>query len=184
MTRRLSPQTSAVTLTALGALARLIPHPPNFAPVGSVSLFAGARIAGWQAYLVPLVLMLATNLVLGAMQGFAPFSKATLVVCVSFLISVWIGRRLRGPLSAGRFTCAVLLSSTQFFLVTNFGTWLLETMYPKTAAGLVACYLAAIPFFGRTVVSDFLYSGVLFGTYALIERLTNRETLETGCTTI
>ena len=42
-------------LTVLGAVARVLPHLPNFAPVGSISLFAGARMRGWQAYALPLV---------------------------------------------------------------------------------------------------------------------------------
>ena len=44
----------AIGFTVLGALARLLPHPPNFAPVGSLSLYAGGRLRGWQAYLLPL----------------------------------------------------------------------------------------------------------------------------------
>ena len=34
----------ALSLTILGAIARFMPHPPNFAPVGGMSLFAGARL--------------------------------------------------------------------------------------------------------------------------------------------
>ena len=41
----------ALALTVAGAVARLVPHPWNFAPVGGMSLFAGARLRGWQALL-------------------------------------------------------------------------------------------------------------------------------------
>ena len=51
----------ALSLTVLGALVRLIPHPANFAPVGGVSLYAGARLRGWQAFAVPLLLMALTD---------------------------------------------------------------------------------------------------------------------------
>jgi hypothetical protein len=37
-------------------------------------------------------------------------------------------------------------------------------------AGLSACYVAALPFFGRTLLADLFYSGVLFGAYALVSR--------------
>jgi hypothetical protein len=57
-----------------------------------------------------------------------------------------------------------------FFVVTNFGTWLLSGMYPMTASGLTACFVAAIPFFQNTVAGDLFYSGVLFGGFALLER--------------
>jgi hypothetical protein len=153
----------ALSLTVLGAVARFLPHPPNFTPVGSVSLFAGARLPRWQAYLVPLLLMAMTDAVLR-------FSPATPFVYASFLISVWIGRRLRATESAWRIGGAALACSTQFFLVTNFGTWAATPYYPHTLAGLAACYTAAIPFFAYTVAGDLFYSAALFGFYSLLTR--------------
>jgi len=55
--------------------------------------------------------------------------------------------------------------------VTNFGVWTLGTMYPMTAAGLADCYVAAIPFFQNTVAGDLFYATLLFGGFALVERL-------------
>src|SRR5260370_36117255 len=79
----------ALALTIAGALARLAPHPWNFAPVGGLSLFAGARLRGWQAYLMPIVLMAITApLVVG-------HSWATPFISLRFLINVWNGRQLR-----------------------------------------------------------------------------------------
>ena len=150
---------SAVGWTVLGALARLIPHPANFTPVGAISLFAGARIPGYQAYLIPLVLMAATDSILGY-SAFIPF------IYGSFLLNVWIGRRLLRKASFRRLGPVVLLGSLQFFLLTNAGVWLTGGMYPHTGAGLLACYIAAIPFFGRTLAADLLYSGALFGLHA------------------
>ena len=57
-----------------------------------------------------------------------------------------------------------------FFLVTNFGVWALGTMYPNTFAGLLACYVAAVPFFGNTLLGDAAYTVVLFGGLALAEK--------------
>src|SRR5271169_589036 len=104
----------ALSLTVLGAIVRLLPHPPNFAPVGALSLFAGARLRGWQAYLVPLALMAITDPLLGG------YSAATPLVYASFMINVWIGTRLRqteNPLWIGS---AAVAGSVQFFLLTNF----------------------------------------------------------------
>jgi hypothetical protein len=75
----------AVGLTILGMLARLVPHAPNFTPVGGVSLFAGGRLNGWKAYALPLVLMLVTDPLVGGYSFSTPF------VYASFLIYVWIG---------------------------------------------------------------------------------------------
>lgn len=160
----------ALGLTAVGALARLIPHPPNFTPVGGVSLFAGARLPSWQAYLVPLLMMSVTDPVLSALYGFPPYSTLTPFIYGSFLVNVWIGRRLRASENPVRIGVAAVICSLQFFLVTNFAVWMQSHVYPPTGAGLAACYAAALPFLGRTLTADLLYSGVLFGLHAWLSR--------------
>jgi hypothetical protein len=158
----------ATGLTVLGAVARLLPHAPNFTPVGSMSLFGGARLRGWQAYLLPLVLMAATDPLVGG------YSVATPWVYASFLISVWLGRYLRGSENALRIGAVCAVASAQFFAVTNFGMWLGTGMYPHTASGLALCYVNAIPFFGRTLAGDLLYTGALFGLHAWLSRAVYR----------
>lgn len=159
MNRRTTPL--AYGLIVLGAAARLLPHPPNFTPVGGLSLFAGARIAGWQAWLLPLLLMAATDAVLG-------FSISTPFVYASLLVNVWIGRRFARTGGAARIAMAAAVCSAQFFTVTNFAAFL--GYYPHTWQGLVSCYAAALPFFARTLAGDLLWSGALFGIYALASR--------------
>ena len=158
----------AVGLTILGALIRVTQH-LNFAPVGAMSLFAGARLRGWRAYALPLALMAITDPLLGG------YSAATPLVYASFLINVWIGTRLRqteNPLVIGG---AALAGSVQFFLLTNFA-WLYPTsLYPHTFAGIVASYAAGVPFFWRTLASDLFYSGVLFGLHAWLSRTVARR---------
>jgi len=161
---------AAVSLTVLGAVARLLPHPPNFAPVGATSLFAGARLPRWQAYLIPIALMAVTDPILASFYGVRPLTRYSLFIYASFLVSVWLGRRLRNTESVARIGALVVLNSIQFYLITNFGSWLWFGAYPHTAAGLASCYIAAIPFFGWTLASDVLYSAVLFGLYAWLSR--------------
>ena len=154
-----------IGLTVLAGLARLAQN-LNFAPVGALSMFGGARLRGWQAWLLPLALMAVTDPLLGG------YSTATPFVYGSFLISVWIGSRfLRSTENPFRIGAAVAAGSLQFFLITNFGVWLrFPTSYAHTFQGLVNCYVAAIPFYGRTLVSDLLYSAVLFGLHAWLSR--------------
>jgi hypothetical protein len=83
---------------------------------------------------------------------------------------VWLGRWLRNTESISRIAAVTVLNSIQFFLVTNFGSWLWFQAYPRTAAGLASCYITAIPFFGWTLASDILYTGILFGLYAWLSR--------------
>jgi hypothetical protein len=154
----------ALSLTVAGAILRLLPHPANFAPVGGVSLYAGARLRGWQAFAVPLLLMAVTD----PLRPEGSYSIATPFVYLSFMISVWIGRRLQSTESPVRIGAACLLCSVQFFLISNFGTWL--GWYSHTWSGLALCYTQAIPFFGRTIAGDLFYSGVLFGLHAWLSR--------------
>ena len=158
----------AIGLMALGALVRVTQH-LNFAPVGALSLFGGARLRGWQAYLLPLVLMAVTDPLVGG------YSVATPLVYASFLINVWIGSRLRqteNPLAIGG---AALAGSLQFFLLTNFAVWAGYNTYPHTLGGLVSCYVAGIPFYGRTLASDLFYAGILFGLHAWLSRAVVRS---------
>jgi hypothetical protein len=152
----------ALTLAVLGAVARLLPHPPNFTPVGGASLFAGARLPGWLAYLLPILVMAATDPLVGG------YSRSTPYVYASFLISVWIGRRLRSTENPIRIGGAALLCSLQFFFLTNFGVFL--RAYPHTLAGFMKCYTMALPFFGRTLAGDLITTAVLFGLHAWLTR--------------
>src|SRR5215813_9697653 len=106
----------ALGLIVLGGLIR-VTQALNFAPVGAISLFAGARLRGWQAYAVPLALMAITDAMLGG-------NPAWLTVYPAFLISVWIGSLLRRTGNPLAITAGALAGSVQFFLITNFGSWL------------------------------------------------------------
>ncbi len=170
-------QPLALSLTVLAALVRLVPHPPNFSPVGGLALFGGARLNGWQAYVVPLVVMVVTDPMRSLMEGHYPaYSWTTLVVYASFLFSVLLGRLLlRRSTNAWRIASVAVLGSIQFYFFTNLPSWWSDPTYSHTAAGFVACYIAALPFFGRTLLGDLFYSGVLFSAYSLLSRRTTTE---------
>jgi len=130
-----------------------------------MGLFGGAYLTNRAAgFLAPLGALLLSDVVL----GFYPhmeivYGALALAVCMG-----WLLRRDRSPL---RVAGAALASSVVFFLVTNFGVWALGTLYPRTLEGLAACYTAAIPFFQNTVGGDLFFTGLLFGGFALAERL-------------
>lgn len=160
----------ALGLTVLGGLARLIPHPANFTPVGALGLFAGARLAGWQAYVVPLALMGVTDPIIGAIYGYSAYTATSVVIYLSFLINVAIGRRVRATSHPTSLLAAAVLCSAQFFVLTNVGVWLAGGIYPLTTAGFAACFVAAIPFYGRTLAGDLFFAALLFGLHAWIRR--------------
>jgi hypothetical protein len=171
-----SSRNYAIALTVLSALGRLIPHPPNFTPVGGSCLFAGSRIGGWLAYLIPLAVMIATDPIVGAAGGaHGGYTFGSPLIYAGFMINVWIGRRLVRNASMLRVGAAAFLCSAQFFVISNFGVWLAASRsaapyYTANMAGLIQCYAEAIPYWGRTLAGDLFYSAAIFGMYALISR--------------
>jgi len=157
----------ALAIIAIAAALRIAPHPWNFTPVGAMALFSGAIIKDRRiAFAFPVLALFSGDVFVG-------FYKAgvMLLVYASFLLSVLIGRFLQGRRAVLRVSAATLLGSTQFFLVTNFAAWWFLNAYPKTAAGLAACYVAGIPFFWNTLAGDIFYVTLFFGAFALAERL-------------
>lgn len=159
----------AIVLTA--AALRLLPHPPNFVPIGAMALFGGAMFArGRLALAVPLAAMIVSDLILAAVfYGTSVFASMPFVYA-GFAIYVGLGRLVRRRVTPLRIGAATLTGSVAFFLITNFGSWLRGLWYPMTLEGLVACYTAAIPFFRHTLASDVLYTAILFGGFALAQR--------------
>jgi hypothetical protein len=151
----------ALFIVIAGVVLRVIPHPWNFAPVGAIALFAGAHFERrWIALLAPLATMFAADTILGY-HSLMPVIYATyaLIAVIGMLLR---DRRTSVPLVGG----AALLSSTIFFITTNFANWMISPMYEKSAAGLIACYIAGIPFFGNTLASDVIFTALFFSTYA------------------
>jgi hypothetical protein len=141
--------------------------------VGSVALFGGAKLRGWQAFLVPIAAMLVTDPIRSWLEGsYSAYSWATLVIYSCFLINVFLGRIfLRNSSSPWRIASVAAAGSVQFFVITNLYEWWNGlSLYPHSWSGLLECYTAALPFFGRTLLSDLFYSAVLFSVYALLSR--------------
>jgi hypothetical protein len=161
---KLSPKFWIITLMIFAAaFVRLIPHPPNFAPIAAMALFGGAYFSKkWAAFLVPMLAMFITDMILG-------FHETMWAVYLSFAMIVVIGMLILKNVKIGNLFFASVISSVSFFIITNFGAWLSMGIYPKTSTGLIACYTSAIPFFHQTLLSDLFFAAVLFGAYHLIK---------------
>ena len=156
-------KTNKVILASLLVLAavfsRLIPHPPNFTPIAATALFGGAYFNDKKlSFAIPLIALFLSDLILG-LHTLLP------VVYACFALIVLIGFRLRENKSVTKVGIAAISSSVIFFIVTNFGVWLIGSYYSKTIEGLTACYVAAIPFFQNSLSGDLFYTGVLFGGF-------------------
>jgi hypothetical protein len=140
-------------------------------PMGALTLFAGAHLRSAWAVLVPLGAYLVADLLLIlplAAIGQPSFTWETPLVYASFAAYYAIGRLVpRDRLALNWVVLAALAGSTQFFLVTNFGSWLGGALpYTKDLAGLLDCYVKALPFHRNHLTADVVYGVGLFAAYA------------------
>ena len=158
----------------MAALSRLLPHPDNVTPVGAMALFGGAYFSRkYLVFLVPILTMWFSDLVLNNViyarlypdyyDGFVWMGN--LWVYASFILIGFIGMKWLQKVTTKQVIGASLIASILFFLVTNFGAWMVDPLYPKTPSGLLAAFGAGIPFFRNTLLGDLVYCGVLFGGF-------------------
>jgi hypothetical protein len=148
---------SLAVIILLTAMSRLLPHPYNFTPIAALALA------------IPLVAMLVSDLFLGFHGGMGS-------VYFSFTL-IWIlGLVLLRKVTIGRVLIASLVSSTLFFLVTNFAVWYGSKFYPQTPQGLLGSYVAGLAFYNgqsfflNSILGDLTFSTVLFGSYYMLQR--------------
>jgi hypothetical protein len=158
----------ALSLIVIGILLRFAPHAPNFTPVAAIALFGGAYLNKKQSMLVPLCLMVISDLFLGLHNTvFFTWGSFALIAVLGFAINKKPGALRIGAMS--------LLSSSLFYVITNFGVWLLG-WYPHTIKGLIDCFILALPFWRDFTVATVIYSTAFFGAYELIaQRVENTK---------
>jgi len=144
-------------LIAFAVLTRMFPHPPNITPITGIALFSAMTFNNKKlAFMIPLACMFLSDIFLG-------FHFISFFVYISFFMITFMGMKFK-EISVKN----ILLSSTLFFLVTNFGVWLIG--YPHTLMGLISCYTLALPFFGNTILGDLIFTGALFYSFGYIHK--------------
>jgi hypothetical protein len=167
----------AVAATILTALLRFVPwpfRPPNFAAVGALSLYSGARLPWWISPFIPLGVMYVTDAIMWHGFLWSPFNY---YVYGCYFVTALVGMLLRHTESPWKLGAAVIGTSLVFFVVTNFGVWFgahgdltAGKCYADSWDGLIACYIAALPFYQWTVISDIAFSMVFFGAHGWLTR--------------
>ena len=153
-----------IAMIVAAAAMRLLPHPANFTPIGALALFAGAQFNDKRfAFIVPLAAMFLSDLLLG-FHGQMPVTYGAFAVIVAMGFAL---KERRTALRVGSFSVG---AATFFFVVSNFGVWATDRLYPLTFQGLVACYAAAIPFYQNWPAGTLVYAALLFGGFALAEK--------------
>jgi hypothetical protein len=139
-----------------------VPHAWGFTPVTAALLYFGARGSRRQMWL-PFALLVSMDIILDKFVYSYPLSWDLLLTWAWYAGMLCLGARLRENARPLPVLGAALSGSVSFFLVSNFGVWAATAMYPKTLAGLMTCYAAAVPFFRRGMEGDLLFTALMFG---------------------
>jgi len=180
----LSSRNKLLIITAIivfGVIARLLPHFPNFAPMGALALFA---VAFYQRKYLALVIpglawwlsdLYLNNMVYQSTDGFTLFTADQFFSLFALTLIVILGKFMFKKVNVPKVLVGSLSASLIFFVVSNFGVWMQGILYPKTIQGLVECYALALPFYRGTLISDFIFTGFFFGAMQLINSFENKN---------
>jgi hypothetical protein len=175
--------TLIITILLSAIIMRLIPHIPNFAPITAAAIFSAAYLPKKYIFIIPLLAVAVSDYLLLYINPFgnpmfnfselqplgALVNNTTAWVWGSFMISALLGLLLRKKRGAIRIGSVTMLASLQFFLITNFGVWAAGA-YARDLSGLVASYVAGLPFLNWTVLGDLFYTFSFFALYAIVAK--------------
>jgi len=158
-----------IVLILFASFSRIIPHMPNFTPLGAMALFGGAYLKNkYHALVIPIASLWLSDLVLNNFifsfySDFTWFYPGFLWQYTSFILITIIGYFFLKKVNFKNVFITSISSSLLFFVITNFGVWLSGSIYSLDFQGLITCYVMAIPFYKGTVLGFICYSSLLFG---------------------
>ena len=158
LSKNLKKEIFPIALILILALARLIPHPPNFTPIIAVAIMSGYFFKNINlSFLTLVVAMLIGDLFIG-------FYENMIFVYASLLLITFVFYKISNKINFKSLFIYGFIGSLIFFIISNFGVWflggpgVLDVPYEKNLNGLVECYILAIPFFGNTFLSTLIFS--------------------------
>ena len=141
-----------ISLIIILAFARLIPHPPNFTPIIAVAIVSGYFFKNFNlSVLILLAAMLISDLFIG-------FYKNIIFVYLSLIFITFIFHKISRKINFKNLFIYGFAGSLIFFVISNFGVWLVGNLYERNINGLIECYFMAIPFFKNTLISTLIFS--------------------------
>ena len=144
-----------LALIVLAAVLRVSGNLPyNFTPVAAIALFGGAMLSNRTlGFIAPLAIMLVSDIFIG-------FHSSMFAVYAALIGIVLIGQLVRKTPTMLRAFGGAIAGAVLFFLVTNAAAWLVLPQYTKDLSGLINSYVAGVPFFRGTLMSDLLFTGI------------------------
>ncbi|MBL0026132.1 MAG: DUF6580 family putative transport protein [Saprospiraceae bacterium] len=182
-----SNNTVAVMLLMIaGAFSRFIPHVPNFTPTEGLTIFGAAYLGKkYLPYIFPLVLMYISDFIINNTSariyftntdGLVWYSPYMIFNLIAIILIVFIACKLLRKVTVTTTLGAVISASIIFYIISNFGVWMNGTsFYSKDFSGLLQSYVAGLPFFRTSLISNLFFSTVIFGSYHILKSLFYRN---------
>ena len=146
------------------ALARLIPHPPNFTPIIAVAIMSSYFFRNiYLSFATMLISMLIADFFIGFYGHMVFVYTSLLLITFAFFKTNW-------KINFKNLFIFGFIGSVIFFIISNFGVWIVSSMYEKSFDGLVQCYFLAIPFFKNTFLSTLVFSYTAFLAHKYINK--------------
>ena len=158
--------------------AALLPELPNFSPVTAVAVCGAFLLPGALGWILPLGALMVSDFLLAPLLGYPAISSAQLVVWGTILALVGFARLVAcGGFSMVRYFGSVLGGGVFFYLITNTASWVANPSYPRSLGGLWMSLTTGLPgfpptwtFFRNSLISDFLFAGILLAVWAVASR--------------
>ena len=171
----------AYLLLLAALLSRVLPHSGwfGFTAVGGSLLYFGARRGQnfWREMVLPVAALAAVDYYLTVhVYGYSFAVRDYLITWSWYAAAIVLGRILLGhSVTVARVASAAILGPTSFFLVSNYAVWVSSHqfggMYAAGVAGLLSCFAAGLPFYGRDLISTGLVLALAFGVPVAVRRL-------------
>ncbi len=170
-----------ILILGVAILRLTVSHPYNFVPVFSGLLFFGA-CRPRREFGLPILALMGGDIFLTTHRYGYSLSSGHAVTWIWYLGATMLGAAMLGhSISTRRVLGASLLASVSFFLASNFTVWAEWGMYAKTWGGLGACYIAALPFFRNSIVSETECSLLIYAFFRYRETLVLNRRIEAVC---
>jgi len=160
----------------IGSISRIIPHAPNFTPIGAICLFGASHFTKkFYAFFVPLIIIFLSDLFINNIfyspTSFIIFYNGVEWQYLSYILIITFSIYFLKPkISFFKIGVTSISSSLIFFIISNFGVWISSGIYPLNLIGFILCYFNALPFYFNIFLSFSLYSYILIGSFYLFQK--------------
>ena len=141
---------TTIAIFMIIAASRLVPHPPNFTSLLALSFYVPAMLG--VRFIPALILSFVITDYFIGFHNTVYFTWGS-IIFIGLISKYFTENIIKRVLGA-------LLGSVLFFIITNFGVWS-HGSYGYTFDGFLLCYTLAIPFFTYSLISTFIFSGII-----------------------